>query len=263
MAKEAKIAGRKADTFLMQLTTLCSLLVLAPLVASATDVPEIKFAGSTTTFLTVVKNNKDTVEKETQVAITAAASTTGKGLTALQAGQIDVVMSTDTLTGLAEAAAKKGATLDPKDYQEFFIKKTYIVFVCHKSNPVTTLSEAQVLGILTGQIKKWNEVGGPDLPIAIYYEREDSGNHGLLKKQLLKDSVLTTRGLTYVDNARLIVSNVAEVESAFGPTSDLYLNDSVKVINGPKVSQSLCFITKKNPSPTVVRVIEAFKAKAK
>jgi len=245
----------------MRLPFLLSALI--PLVAFASDVPEIKFAGSTTTFLTVVKSNVDAVEKQNEVKITAAASTTGKGLAALQAGQIDVLMSTDTLPGLAEAAAKKGAAFDPKDYQEFFIKNAYLVFVCHKSNPVASLNEDQIIGILTGQIKKWKEVGGPDLPIAIYYEREDSGNYGLLKKSLLKEGVLTSRGLTFVDNARLIVSNVAEVESSFGPTSELYLNDSVKVINGPKVAQYLCFITKKNPSAAVVRVIEAFKAKAK
>jgi len=242
---------------------LYPLLSLLPLMASAADVPEIKLAGATTVFLSVVKNNKDAVAKETQVAINATGSTTGKGFDALQAGQVDIAMSTDSLVGLAEVAAKKGAPINTADYQEFFIKTTNLVFICHKSNPVSSLTDAQIKGILTGQIKKWKEVGGPDIPIAIFYEREASGNYGLLKKNLLKDDTLTTRGLTYVDNSRLIVTNVADVESAFGATGDFYLTDAVKVIEGYKIAQSLCFITKKNPSPTVVSVIEAFKAKAK
>ena len=245
----------------MRLSLLLS--VLLSLVASICDAQEVKLAGATTVFLSVVKNNKDAVAKETQVAINAIGSTTGTGFAALQADQIEIAMSTDTVAGLAEVAAKKGTPFNPADYQEYFLKTTYLVFICHKSNSVSALTEAQIKGILTGQIKKWKEVGGPDIPIAIYYEREASGNYGLLKKHLLKEEALTTRGLTYVDNARLIVTNVAEVESAFGPTGDFYLNDSVKVIEGFKVSQSLCFITKKNPSPAVVKVIEAFKAKAK
>jgi len=239
------------------------LCLLVPLIASANDVIEVKIAGATTVFLSVVKSNKDEVAKEAQVAINAVGSTTGTGFAALQAGQVDIAMSTDTLTGLAEVAAKKGAPFNPADYQEHFLKTAYLVFICHKTNHVSSLTEAQIKGILTGQIKRWKEIGGPDIPIAIYYEREASGNYGLLKKNLLKDDVLTTRGLTYVDNARLIVSNVAEVESSFGPTGDFYLNGSVKVIDGFKIAQNLCFITKKNPSPAVARVIEGFKAKAK
>lgn len=239
------------------------LSVLLSYVVSASDAQEIKLAGATTVFLSVVKNNKDDVAKETHVTINAVGSTTGAGFAALQAGQIDIAMSTDTVAGLAEVAAKKGTPFNPADYQEYFIKTANLVFICHKSNPVSALTKAQIKGILTGQIKKWKEVGGADIPIAIYYEREASGNYGLLKKNLLMEDALTTRSLTYVDNARLIVSNVADVESAFGPTGDFYLNDSVKVIEGFKVSQKLCFITKKNPSLTVVKVIEAFEAKAK
>ena len=247
----------------MRQTILYALLVLAPLAACAADVTEVKIAGATTVFLSIVKSNKDAVAQETQVAISAVGSTTGAGFSALQADQVDIAMSTDTLAGLAEVAARKGGTVNPADYQEFFIKTTNLVFICHKSNPVTALTEAQIKGILTGQIKKWKDVGGADTPIAIFYEREASGNYGLLKKNLLKDDVLTTRGLSFVDNSRLIVTNVADVETAFGATGDFYLTDAVKVIEGYKIAQSLCFITKKNPSPTVLRVIEAFKARAK
>ncbi len=245
----------------MRLRFLLSLVL--PLIASANETVEIKMAGATTVFLSVVKSKKDDVAKETQTAINAIGSTTGTGFAALQADQIDIAMSTDTVAGLAAVAAKKGTPFNPADFQEYFLKTTHLVFICHKSNPVSSLTEAQIKGILTGQIKKWKEVGGPDSPIAIYYEREASGNYGLLKKNLLKDDALTTRGLTFVDNARLIVTNVADVESAFGPTGDFYLNGSVKVIDGFQIPQSLCFITKKNPSPTVIRVIEAFKARAK
>ena len=65
-------------------TTLL-LAAFLPLVAIASDVPEIKIAGATTVFLSVVTNNKDQVAKENEVSITAIGSTTGKGFAALQA----------------------------------------------------------------------------------------------------------------------------------------------------------------------------------
>lgn len=245
----------------MRSTLLLAAFVLFASIANAS--PEIKIAGATTVYLSVVNANKDQVAKETQIPINAVGSTTGKGFTALQAGQIDIAMSTDTLAGLADVAEKKGAPFNSADFEEHFIKTAKLVFICHKSNPVSTLTEDQIKGVLTGQIKNWGEVGGPNTPIAIYYEREASGNYGLLKKHLMKDAALTSRGLTYVDNARLVTTNVAEVETGFGPTADFYLTESVKVISGYEITQSLCFITKKNPSADVAKVIEAFKAKAK
>jgi hypothetical protein len=78
------------------------LLLLVPLVTSVNEVSEVKIAGATTVFLSIVKSNK-----EAQVAINAVGTTTGSGFAGLQAGQVDIAMPTDTLTGLAEVAAKK------------------------------------------------------------------------------------------------------------------------------------------------------------
>lgn len=40
-----------------------------------------------------------------------------------------------------------------------------VCFLVHKGNPVRTLDDAQIVGIFTGQIRNWKEVGGRDATI--------------------------------------------------------------------------------------------------
>jgi phosphate transport system substrate-binding protein len=243
--------------------TLSACLIIISLAVPCTLASEVKMLGSTTTFLSLVKDNKEAVASETKCTITATGATTGKGFAALQAGQVDIAMSTESIQGIVDIATAAGSVVNGDDYREFPLKPAYIVFVCHPSNLVSTLTEEQIRNIMSGKIKNWKEVGGADLPIALFSEREESGNHQLVKRHVLKTRPLPVRGLTYVDNSRLIVRNIADVDSSFGPTSDLYVTSSVKVIKGFRIEEHLCFITRKNPSPEVLSVIEAFLAKQK
>ena len=217
--------------------------------------------GSTTTFLQVIQKNKEAVAKQTGVELSAVGATTGKGFTALQAGQIEIALSADTLENLVATAAKKGTVIAAADYEEVFLKDSYLVVIANKLNASPKLSEAQIRGILTGEIKSWSEVGGGEKPIAIFFEKEESANFSLIKNKLLKDGVLTKR-LSSVDNVRLVASNVGEVESAFGISPEMYLNDQVKILSDYKIGQHLCLIIRKDASANVKQVAEAFKAVA-
>jgi ABC-type phosphate transport system substrate-binding protein len=234
------------------------LMLLLTLVMSMAG--EIRMNGSTTTFLTVVQKNKDDVAKETKTTITTIASTTGKGFAALAAGQVEVTMSADTLENTVNAANKMGIAAKVEDYEEVYLKDSAIVFIANKSNPVHDLTEAQLRGMLSGEITKWADVGGPALPIVVYFEKEQSANASMIKGRLLKDTPLSKK-ITFVDNVRHIASNVGELESGFGPTPVMYLNDSVKVISDYKFTQHLGFIIRKDASREVRNVVAAFKAK--
>lgn len=238
-----------------------TLILAATLLLPTALLGEVKMAGSTTTFLTVVKNAKDQVSKETGFAITATGSTTGKGFSALQAGQVDVALSADSLTSLIAAANAKGQALKAEDYEEIFLKNAHIVAIVHHDNPVPQLSEAQIVGILKGDIKTWKELGGKDAPILVFFEGESSANHNLIKSRLLKEATLAPKRLTVVDNVRLIASNVGETEPGFGFSPEMYLSGEVRVASDYKISQHLCFIIRKDASAEVRTVLAAFKAK--
>lgn len=239
---------------------LTLLALVGPFIASA---GEVRIAGATTVFLTVVKEAREAVATETGATVVASGSTSGKGLAALHAGQVEVAMLTDRLANVAAATAAKGTPIAVDDYEEHFIKEAALVVVVHPSNPVASLSDTQVRDILTGQVKNWRDVGGADAPIAVFFEREDSGNHGLIKSSLLKDASLRSINLTFVDNARLIVRNVHDVHTGFGISASAYVSPAVKVVEGYRITQYLCFVTRKDASPDVMKVVEAFRARAK
>ena len=237
------------------------LLLLASFVLPMKSQSEVKMTGSTTTFLAAIKPFKDEITQATGVTITATGSTTGKGFSALQATEVDVALSASSLQSLIASATAKGIKLDASQYEEVFLKNSYLVVVANLKNPVESITEDQIQGILNGEIKVWKAVGGSDAPISVFFEKEDSANYRLITSKFLKDTAPGAKRLTYVDNVRLIVRNVAETEPGFGVTPDMYLNDQVKIISPIKIEQHLCLIIRKDASPEVRKVVAAVKAK--
>jgi phosphate transport system substrate-binding protein len=54
---------------------------------------------------------------------------------------------------------------DERDLVGFPIARDGVCLIVHKDNPVKSLSSEQVVGIYTGKITNWKEVGGNDAPI--------------------------------------------------------------------------------------------------
>lgn len=61
---------------------------------------------------------------------------------------------------------------DEQDLEHVLIAKDGIGMIVNKSNPVVGLSKEQVIGIYTGQITNWKEVGGADAPITVVSKAE-------------------------------------------------------------------------------------------
>jgi len=61
---------------------------------------------------------------------------------------------------------------DEKDLLARPIAYDGIAVILHKSNPVKSLTDKQVVAIYTGQIKNWKDVGGKDAPITVVNKAE-------------------------------------------------------------------------------------------
>ena len=61
---------------------------------------------------------------------------------------------------------------DEQDLEHALIAKDGIGMIVNKGNPVAGLSKEQVIGIYTGQITNWKEVGGDDAPITVVSKAE-------------------------------------------------------------------------------------------
>lgn len=96
------------------------------------------------------------------------------------------------------------------------------VFVTHPGVGVSNLTTQQLVGIYSGAITNWNEVGGPDLRIKVV-RREDKDSTLLVLRATMpgwNDIVLTPRSKTAVTTQEALDS-VRDVEGAigFGPYS--------------------------------------------
>lgn len=61
---------------------------------------------------------------------------------------------------------------DERDLQSALIAKDGVGIILNKANPVAQLSKSQVVGIYTGKLTNWKELGGDDVPITVVSKAE-------------------------------------------------------------------------------------------
>lgn len=68
------------------------------------------------------------------------------------------------------------------------VGKDALVFIKNEENPVSSLTDQQLVDIYNGKIINWKEVGGPDLEIIAFQRPEDSGSQTLMKGLVMKET---------------------------------------------------------------------------
>lgn len=109
--------------------------------------------------------------KKYNVPVTVSESGSGNGAKSLINGSCDIAdMSRAMKPQELEAARSRGikpvahvAALDG------------ILMVVHPSNPIHSLTIAQIKEIYTGRVRNWRQVGGPDFPIVVIQRESNSG----------------------------------------------------------------------------------------
>jgi phosphate transport system substrate-binding protein len=61
---------------------------------------------------------------------------------------------------------------DEKDLHAFPIARDGVSVILHRDNPVSTLTNAQIVAIYTGKVTNWSEVGGNDARITVVNKAE-------------------------------------------------------------------------------------------
>ena len=121
-----------------------------------------------------------------------------------------------------------------------------LVFVANAENPVSNLTHEQIVGIYTGQITNWNEVGGPDHPITVYYRDPQSGSQRLFESPVFKGldkPDYEALGFTIEEEMSSIVDMVAYDPWSVGYSIMTYLdsvyeNEEVKILTVDGVTPS-------------------------
>jgi phosphate transport system substrate-binding protein len=93
-----------------------------------------------------------------------------------------ILVSTLPSEDEAEAAREAGIELEVTP-----IGLDAFVFIVNEANPIDNLKTEDVVGIYTGDIKQWEEVGEWDASIEPYVRNRNSGSQELMNRFIMKD----------------------------------------------------------------------------
>ncbi len=155
------------------------------------------------------------------VAITIDAGGSGEGLKQVADGTVDIGNSD------VEAAEK----LDEAQAAELIDHQVCVITMAPIVNPdvaeagVTDLSKEELIGIFTGEITNWSEVGGPDESIVLITRPTSSGTRATFQKYALDGNEEASNASMETDDSGVLLQNVRDTKGAIGYVALSYLVD--------------------------------------
>lgn len=155
------------------------------------------------------------MEKYPGVTVTAEFTGSGAGIEAVTAGTCDIGNSSRNLKEeeLANGVVENIVAIDG------------IAVVVDPANTTEGLTKDQLVGIYTGEIKNWSEVGGADAPIVVVGREAGSGTRGAFEEILkIEDACAYANEL---DSTGAVMAKVASTPGAIGYVSLDVVDDTV------------------------------------
>lgn len=90
---------------------------------------------------------------------------------------------TDVRQGVAEIGmVSRALNPDERDLKAYPLAMDGVSIIVHKSNPLQTLSDEDIVKIYTGKINNWKQLGGKDVPITVVNKAEGRSTLELFEK---------------------------------------------------------------------------------
>lgn len=164
-------------------------------------------------------------EKYPNVAVTIDAGGSGEGLKQVSEGTVNIGNS--DVPAEDKLDAEKAAEL--VDHQVCVVTMAPIVNNDVYEAGVTDLSKDELIGIFTGEIKNWNEVGGPDEDIVLVTRPTSSGTRATFQKYALDGNEEASNAAMETDDSGVLLQNVKDTQGAIGYVALSYLTGDAGV----------------------------------
>lgn len=190
----------------------------------------IRQIGSTTT-LPLAEKWRDAFNKQHPgVNIAVSGGGSGTGLKALLSKTAEIANSSREIKSKELAEAKAAGI----NIVEHIVAFDGLAVIVHKDNPVTRLTVAQIAGMYTGKIKKWDEVGGQG-DIQLINRDSASGTYESFKELVVQQqgqdpAADYAPGTLNQSSNQAIKTMVAQTKGAIGYVGLGYLDETVKVV---------------------------------
>lgn len=171
---------------LKKLALALSILVAAAGTAHAKN--GIVIDGSTTVG-PLAKSFAAYFTRKYHVPVTVSESGSGNGAKSLINKSCDIASMSRAMKSQEMGAAKSKGVSPVHNV----VALDGLAIVVHPSNPVRSLSRAQIASIYTGRVTNWRQVGGPNLPIVVIQRESNSGTQETFKELVVGKNVPVTR----------------------------------------------------------------------
>jgi len=153
---------------------------------------------------------------KSQVSFIIEAHGSSTAFSSLSEGKTDLGMSSRRIkTEETELLATKYPA--QTKIQEHVIALDALAIITHPDNPVTKISVQQLAQIFSGNIQRWSEIGGPDIPIGLYARDEQSGTWDTFQTLVLKPSKLDlSNNATRFESSEALAKEVLSNKGSIG-----------------------------------------------
>lgn len=176
------------------------------------------------------------MEENPGVKISVSGSGTGNGLKALADGGAQIANASRFIKD-----SEIKLCMDKKVYPvPFAVALDCLVPIVHPSNPVKSLSRAQLRDIYSGKVTNWKDVGGNDHPVVVIGRDTSSGTYGTWQEMILDaggKTRVTARAQVAASSGAMLTA-VRGNKNAIGYEGMGYVNKSVKAVAVDGVSAS-------------------------
>ena len=201
------------------------------------------------------------MKEKNEVVIDVVGNGTDRGIADVIEGRSDAAMLASPLADIAKKMnEKKTGYVDIGSYKETKIGDLEIVLIVNPTNGVKALTAAQAVGLLSGTIKNWKDVGGIDQPVVVVVAMPGNGIRTTIEKQLLKDALFSTDA-RQVTNPGQVVTVVGQLTGAVGPVGVSMLESKVIQIkiSDKKIIAPMIIMTKGEPTAEIISIINILK----
>lgn len=156
------------------------------------------------------------------VTVTVNGGGSGTGLKQVSDGSVDIGNSDVFAKEKLDSAAAKELT-DNK------VATITVAPVVNSSLGVDNLTAAQLVGIFTGKITNWKDVGGPDEEIMLVTRPSSSGTRALFKEYALNGAEEASTSALETDDSGTLIETVKNNKGAIGYAALSYIVNEDKV----------------------------------
>jgi phosphate transport system substrate-binding protein len=237
-----------------RLSFIAALLVCTFQIVSAEDIVRVGSgaAASQNIFVKI----KEPMEKEIGLKLELQDNGPVDAFKAVDAGTLDCAIAGLTFPDWMALMKKEGVTVkDPDSVKSRVIGKDIIRIILHPDIKIKELSKDQLKGLMTGKTSNWKDVGGPDLAVTVVFGTEIPGTQAVFQKQVMDGENYAEKRLS-VAKAPDVKAKVIATTGSIGLAPISLVDATVSVPSIPEIGRPITLVTRGEPSPLVLKMIQ-------